>query len=238
MNYYYLTGSSKGIGKALAEHLLETESNYVVGISRTQSIQHERYEHIKLDLSAISEVSSFSFVPLIDADSVTLINNSGIIEPIDLIGKQDSASIHTNYLVNIVAPSILMNLFVAQYQNEPIQKTVLNVSSGAGRHAIASWSTYCATKSAMDMYSQVLHEEQKQQKSPIRVFSVAPGIVDTPMQDMIRAASSDQFSDVERFVSYKKNDQLASPQEVAKQLASIIINANKHTDVLLDVRTI
>ena len=40
MNLIYITGSSSGLGKALAELLLEDKNNHVVGIAQKKTIQH------------------------------------------------------------------------------------------------------------------------------------------------------------------------------------------------------
>jgi len=48
LNYYYITGTSRGIGKAFAEYLLEDPSNYVIGISREKTIEHPNYRHFFL----------------------------------------------------------------------------------------------------------------------------------------------------------------------------------------------
>ena len=53
MNLIYITGSSSGLGKALAELLLEDNNNQVVGVARRKTIQHERYTHYSLDLKEL-----------------------------------------------------------------------------------------------------------------------------------------------------------------------------------------
>ena len=53
------------------------------------------------------------------------------------------------------------------YQNEKLQKIIINVSSGAENPL--KWSTYCASKAALDMFTQVLQAEY-----PDNVFAVAP----------------------------------------------------------------
>ena len=42
---YIITGTGKGLGKALAEVVL-SEGAMVLGISRTKSIEHDNYQHI------------------------------------------------------------------------------------------------------------------------------------------------------------------------------------------------
>jgi benzil reductase ((S)-benzoin forming) len=130
-----------------------------------------------------------------------------------------------------------MNQFVKQFQATEAQKIILNISSGAGRHTIKSWAEYCASKSALDMLSQVMKEEQKTEKFPINVFSVAPGIIDTEMQKKIRSVQEEDFDKLDYFVDLKTNNLLSSPHEVAMKLLKIINEQDLfNKEVLLDVR--
>ena len=86
----YITGSSSGLGKALAELLLEHDYS-VGGISRTASIEHANYQHVYLDLANINQVVDFQF--LVDGKEVLLINNAGIIGDILPIGQTTSTSL-------------------------------------------------------------------------------------------------------------------------------------------------
>ena len=54
----YITGSSSGIGKALAELLLEN-NHKVIGLSRTNTISHVNYKHVFIDLSEPEIVAKF-----------------------------------------------------------------------------------------------------------------------------------------------------------------------------------
>ena len=74
MNYYYISGSSKGLGKAISELLLEDENQAVTGIARSASIEHPRYTHLLLDLSDPAAVKDMNFEPHPDASKIVLIN--------------------------------------------------------------------------------------------------------------------------------------------------------------------
>ena len=63
MDAYYITGTSRGLGKALAEKILMQSGNRVFGVSRTKTITHERYQHYKLDLGNEKAVLKFKFQP-------------------------------------------------------------------------------------------------------------------------------------------------------------------------------
>lgn len=237
MRYFYITGTSRGIGKAVAEKLLNDKDNYVIGISRSKTITHDNYEHITLDLTDINSVKNFQFINIIDAEYLALVNNAATLGEVKHIGERDNSHILSEYTLNLISPSLLMNNFIKAYETFEGEKIIVNISSGAGRHAIESWSTYCASKSGLDMFSEVVKIEQSLKiKNPARVFSVAPGIVDTQMQTEIRQVEKSDFSDVERFIGYKNDNYLSSPSDVATQITDILINPDNYKDVVLDVR--
>ena len=240
MNYYYITGTGKGIGKALALELLKNKNNYVIGLSRNNKIKHKHFEFIKIDLSEFNSTEEFQFIDIHDADKIILINNAGILGNVKHIGNTDNFSIYQTLMVNTISPAILTNNFIKAYQKVDAEKIILNISSGAGRHAIESWGAYCASKAALDMFSQVVSVEQSltTKTNPIKIFSVAPGIIDTQMQDQIRKTNKNDFSMVNTFINYKKEQQLYKPEKAAKLLISLLYNPNKYEDVLLDIRTI
>jgi len=238
MKHYFITGTSRGIGKSIAEVLLEDENNKVTGISRTSSVKHKNYSHIITNLGDLNDTESIFFPSIENADEIVLINNSGVISEILRTGKLKNTSIINDYNVNIVSPSILINNFIKKYQTYTNKRTILNVSSGAAKHSIDAWGVYCASKSALDMFSENVQLEQSflPKEKQIKVYSVAPGVIDTQMQDQIRETSPEDFSNVEKFITLKENNELASPKGTANLLLKIIENRDNYSDVVLDVR--
>lgn len=236
MNYYFITGSSKGLGKSLTELLLEGENNTVYGLARSSSIKHDRYVHTNINLGKLDEVESFQFSSLNDADRVLLINNAGMVGDVKHVGNIDNQKIIDCYNLNLIAPAILTNNFIAAYASLGIEKMVLNISSGAGRSPIDGWNVYCSSKAGMDMFSQVLKEEVKIDNSNIKILSLAPGIIDTDMQVQIREAEQSEFSNIERFIEYKKGGDLMSPDLTAQQILRFIQEDELSTNVICSVR--
>jgi len=238
MNYYFITGVSRGIGKALAEELLKNKTNYVIGLGRTSTIEHKQFEFISIDLRKLELVKSYKFIDIIDAESITLVNNSGMLGDVNHVGKVENQAIIDTFNLNSIAPAILMNSFANSYQDFEGKKLVVNISSGAGRHTIESWSSYCASKSALDMFAAVANEEQQKHYSgnAIKFLSVAPGIIDTKMQDEIRTVDKQRFSKVDTFINYKNENQLVNPVELALQLIELMSNSSQYTNPLLDIR--
>ena len=236
MNYYFITGSSKGLGKSLAELLLQNENNFVFGYARSSSIIHKRYYHKHVDFANLEAVQKIKFPELKDAKKVVLINNAGVVGEIKHVGKLSNQKIMDCYTINLIVPTILTNEFVKTYQKVATEKLVLNISSGAAQSAIDGWSAYCATKAGLDMFSRVLQEESNIDKTNIKVLSIAPGIVDTEMQQQIRNSDTSNFSNLNRFVEYKKNGDLANAEETAKKIIRFIDEPNLAKDVVCSVR--
>lgn len=236
MNYYFVSGSSKGLGKALAELLLKNENNFVFGYSRSSSIIDKGYYHKHLDFSNLETVQKLKFPALKDAEQVVLINNAGVVGEIKHVGNLSSQKIIDCYNVNLVVPSILTNEFVKTYRGTVPKILIINISSGASQSAIDGWSVYCASKAGIDMFSKVLHEESTINNTNIKVLSLAPGIVDTDMQKQIRTTDPSNFSNVNRFVEYKKNGDLASAKETAKKIIHLIAQPNLSQNVVCSVR--
>jgi len=234
--YFFITGSSKGLGRALVNELLKDSHNKVFGLSRTNTIRHQNFTFIKIDLFDTKSLNKFSFPPIENVHQLVLINNAGTIGEIKHVGKKDSSEIFKTFQLNTIAPAILSNQFIKQYQNLKASKSILNISSGAGRHTISSWAEYCASKSALDMYSQVVDEEQAEQKHPFKLFSIAPGIIDTDMQTEIRSADKNDFAQLDYFKNLKHTNSLDKPEDIASLIISILDTSKKGQGVLLDVR--
>jgi benzil reductase ((S)-benzoin forming) len=238
MRQVFITGSSSGIGKAIAELLLEDKNNMVVGISRSNTIsENKNYRHIHFDLSDLEKLNNFEFEQDKEFDSIVLINNSGQVEPVAHIGHDMNSEISKNYSLNLIAPSILTNKFLACFKKSGKNLHIINVSSGAGKYPIDGWSTYNASKAGLDMFSKVLKEELEIDGfSNIHIHSIAPGIVDTKMQEVIRSNKHDDFSNIERFLEYHKNGDLADPYDVAKKYIQVIKTPENFKEVVISVK--
>ena len=231
----YITGTSSGIGEALALKFLN-EGHQVVGLSRKCTIQHSNYSHIKLDLSDLKAVSEFDFRANI-SDDIVLVNNAGIVGPIKPIGHHSAAEIIELNNINVVSPQILVNKFIHKFQRLDQNYQVLNISSGAGKSAIDAWATYCASKAAIDLFSETVPQELKDRNhNNWNIFSIAPGVVDTGMQIAIRSSNPKDFLNHAMFVGLKDNNDLATPKKVADTLFLILNNPDKYPNIVFSVR--
>lgn len=238
MNVYYITGTSRGLGRALAAELLNSNSNRVFGMGRSCTLTHDRYHHYYLDLSDTNSAGEFRFRLPRGTRRAVLINNAGVIAPVAPVGRIGTQTLAAGFAVNLISPAMLMNNFIHHTQRSRAQRMIINISSGAARHTVDSWAVYCAAKAGLDMFSEVLHSEQPihHPKRPVRIFSVAPGVVDTDMQAQIRAVPKKDFTGKGRFMKMKADGMLASPAETARSILRILSRPEKYADICLDVR--
>lgn len=229
MDQYFITGTSSGIGKALAELALD-QGHHVTGISRRRVIEHKNYRHLSYDLSNFDNYHLINFDVNKGSEDVILVNNAGTLGDVKPVGRMDPLAIEKAYQINVVAPSILSNIFISQLGQQ--KKKILNISSGAAKYAVSGWSTYCASKAAIDHFTRVMVEDNP----GLEAWSVAPGIVDTGMQEEIRRHQETDFPDVQRFIDYKKGGELNSPEDVAQTLYGIISGTLKAPDTVFSVR--
>lgn len=250
-NVYIITGTSRGIGEAIARKLL-SEGNVLYCISRNSNprlavearVKGWTFHDLQLDLIQTNEISAlmrsiFRAVHEEDTAQIVLINNAGVINPIREIGanERDEAVIR-NVTVNLTAAMLVTDAFVRETEGWTCPRKVLNMSTGAARRPIAGWSAYCASKAGLEMYAHSLVLEQSTQPNPVKVVSFSPGVVDTEMQQEIRHANPNEFPELNKFVNYKKEGMLLNPEAVATTIIEVIGQDNFGEETLVSIRDI
>lgn len=124
-----ITGTSQGIGKAIAELFL-TKGYEVVGIDRQEaSISHSLYTHY------ICDVRDKERLPSIDGVNI-LINNAGT-------QNEDDIDVNLKALIHITE----------KYGVQKDIKSILNIGS-ASAHTGAEFPEYCASKGGILAYTK------------------------------------------------------------------------------------
>lgn len=235
MHYYFITGTSRGIGAALVNYLATQPNTQVYGYARSYGPTAANYTHTQLNLADSDALASFEFAKLNGASKITLINNAGLIGSIARVGVLDAKAAIDCINVNLTAPLLLCNAFLKAYAAQGVPLTICNISSGAARNPYDAWASYCSTKAGLDMLTQVIAKEQHiLGNTHISCVALAPGIIDTFMQDQIRLTNPTEFSLHQNFVDYYQQGKLESPAVVAEKIVAYLTNAN--LPVIADLR--
>ena len=231
MSTYIIIGVSTGIGLGLAEHFLN-QGHQVIGIGRKSSIQNPNYSFLQLDLGDERAVHDFTFPEA--KENLVFIYNSGILGEVMPISRQSEMNAKNVFQINYLAAVALTQKVLKL----DFLEQIIYISSGAAKRAIPSWSQYCASKGALDMFAETLQLELNTEARDIVVRSVAPGVVDTPMQTLIRETNESDFPSVENFRALHENGELSSPQEVAQKLDKVISKPALFSGVCLSLREV
>lgn len=229
-NLYIITGTGSGIGKALAEELIKNSINDVIGISRKNTIHSSQFRLIEQDLSLIQQVKSIEFPSPEDYNRISLINNAGFLGEITALSRIKLDSIEDIINVNYTSAMILSTLFIQKYQATPCLKSIINISSGASTNPYISWANYCSSKAAIEMLSRCIDLEQQEMTFPIHCFAIAPGVVDTAMQQSIRETDEENFAMRPKFEALYTENKLYNPSDVARKLIEVTENPTQYTE--------
>ena len=124
-----ITGTSQGIGQAIAQRFLQS-GHTVVGIDRQEkSIEHENYTHCVCDVRDKEKLPEIKDVEI-------LINNAGT-------QNEDDIDINLKALIYVTE----------RYGVQPKIKSVLNIGSASG-HTGAEFPEYCASKGGVLAYTK------------------------------------------------------------------------------------
>jgi benzil reductase ((S)-benzoin forming) len=231
MNLYIVTGTRRGLGAALAKRLAADKGNELITLSRPEVDFADSVSVARAFDGIEARIKGRRY------DKAVLINNAGIVEPVAPLDRADPADIERNLVVNLVAPMVLMRRFIAATEHVKLRR-VINISSGAGRRPISGWSAYCAAKAGLDMATRVVALEAQGRGMALEAVSLAPGVIDTGMQDTVRAASVEDFADVERFRQMKAEGQLRPADDVAEDILRAEREGRLKGDAVLDLRTL
>lgn len=236
MKQAFITGTSRGLGKAMAEYLLNDDW-MVVGIGRSHSIEHKNYKALLADLSQAGVAEKIELEIDLNADEHLLVNNAAEAGEIGYFGDVSNIQFQRGYQLNLISPAILMNRFIQLTNNLLSLRKILNISSGASINPYDGWGMYCSSKAGLDALSMVFIDELDQRNDyRTHVYSIAPGVVDTDMQKVIRDASKKEFSQVDRFIAMHKKHHLTSAKIAARKVLSYVVSEPSPRSGRVDVR--
>lgn len=180
-----VTGASKGIGAAIAQHLARAGAAVVVNYASSreaaervvQGIADEggRAIAVQADISRADEIERLVAAGIKAFGRLDiLVNNAGIYE---FAALEDISEEHFHRQFNLNVLGLLLTTRAAVAQFGPAGGSVINISSVVSRLTPPNSAVYAATKAAVDAITSSLAKELAGRK--IRVNSVNPGLIET-----------------------------------------------------------
>ncbi|MBA4192980.1 MAG: short-chain dehydrogenase [Comamonadaceae bacterium] len=253
MHITVLTGASRGLGLAMAQQLLAPD-RLLLCLSRST------HPELQAQADALGAPLLQWSADLVDGEAVaarlaqwldeqnqaevgsaTLINNAGVIPAVAPLEAVPPTQVAHALRVGLEAPLLLTGAFLGATSRWVEQgwrgpRRVLNISSGLGRHPMASQAPYCAAKAGLDHFTRCAALDQAQQPHGAKLVSLAPGVIDTDMQVQLRGAETSAFPDRERFVELLRSGVLTSPQQAAARVLAWLDRPDFGRQPVADVR--
>ena len=242
---FLVTGASKGLGRSIALAIAKSGAT-VIALARSSSELKEIEAKLKTisgdsvavscDLSKSTDISKASDFILSNFDHLSgIVHNAGIINPIGNMLDTSRDDWELTLKVNLLGVQDLTRSLDDAIGGEKHTR-VTTISSGAAQRSLHGWSAYCVSKAGLDMWTNCMAEEGNSEN--ISALAIAPGIVDTAMQEEIRSAEESSFPLLQNFKDYYVNGELSKPDDVATKLLPYCLGKLGSNGDRLDVRNL
>ncbi len=228
-----ITGASRGLGAGLARHFAAQGMRLAL-CSRSKPILEDGDDVLAMRLDVTDEKAfehfgrrASDFLGHIDL----WINNAGVLEPIAPLRDVSADDFRKHIDINLFGVFLGSRIYARHVRAADKGGVLINISSGAAVKGYAGWSTYCAGKGGVDRLTESVQLEEAD--AGLRAHAVAPGIIDTDMQAMIRDCSADQFPMVQKFLDFKKDDAFNTTEFVAGHMLDIAFGDSAPAEVVI-----
>ena len=188
-----ITGASAGIGEACAYMFGEKGANLVLVARRKEKLESVGAEILRMfpTVTVTCETCDISDPREIDALAQKLgntcidilVNNAGLALGTESGDRVPISDIQTMFNTNVTGLMNLTNKITPQMRSRN-SGDIVNIGSVAGSDHYAGGAIYCATKSAIDAYTDCLRMDLVD--TNIRVIGVNPGIVSGTEFSLVR----------------------------------------------------
>jgi uncharacterized oxidoreductase len=200
-NTIFITGSTSGIGRNLAEALHKRGNQVIVSGRRKTHLaevikSNPGIQSIELNIEDPKSIAAAAKKLIAEYPKLNvLINNAGIMRADDASAAIDEITLLSTVTTNLLGPIRMTSALIEHLKKQPAS-TVINVSSGLAFVPLASSAVYSATKAALHSYTQSMRYKLK--GSSVSVLELAPPWVQTDLlnsKDEPRAMPLPQFID-------------------------------------------
>lgn len=183
-----VTGTSRGIGKCIAEEMAKSGASVYANARKEGSLEewtvrlNQEYgtniNPLYFDLTDVERMRQEIFKVWQTVKNIDILVNNAGVEYNESIGMLKKEHIAEMFAVNIVAVIELTQL-IAKFMMRNKKGSIINIASVVGRYGSGGQSVYSATKGAVISFTKSSAKELGKYK--IRVNAIAPGLNDTEM---------------------------------------------------------
>lgn len=197
-----ITGASRGIGEATAREFADLGANVMLAARSETDIKAiaddinangGKAAAFACDVSDLAQVKAMIAACIATFGALdVLINNAGVLEPIEHLDGSDPAAWAKVIDININGVYYGMREALPHMKNGG---TIITIGSGAGTSALEGWSAYCTSKAAVHHLNKCLDNEER--GNGIRALVLSPGTVATEMQRTIKDSGVNPVSQID-----------------------------------------
>jgi D-sorbitol dehydrogenase (acceptor) len=205
-----VTGGARGIGAAIAERFAGEGARVVIAdilgpeAGATARALGRDAIAVTLDVTRRSSIDAMVAQVVAAAGRIDiLVNNAAIFDMAPLLEITEE-SYDRQFAINVKGLLFTLQAVAAQMVKQGQGGKIVNFSSQAGRRGEALVAVYCATKAAVISLTQSAGLALIKHK--INVNAIAPGVIDTPMWDLVDA----QFARYENLPLGEKKRQVGA----------------------------
>jgi len=186
-----VTGATSGIGREIVRDLARTHVVYAVGRDPERLAEFGGFDYensivpVRADINDPEAMASL--VAELDRLDV-LVHSAGVVGQAH-VAETPREEWMRQLTTNVVAPAELTRLTLPLLRVS--KGTVIFIGSGAGTRASANLGAYAATKHALRALADSLRLEES--TAGVRVSTIAPGQVDTPMQEQMQEQLGNEY---------------------------------------------
>jgi len=201
-----ITGGSRGIGFALAKHFLSFDNTVIITGRSADNLKHasDQLPNVMTEVADMTRLEDLQRLYQKHPDVTVLVNNAGVQFNYGMLNSHEQFDrIQQEIDINFTGLVQLTALYLPSFTQKP-ESAVVNLSSGLGFVPKQSAPVYCATKSAVHMFTRTLRWQLEDTNT--KVFEVIPSLVDTEMTTGRGEGKISPEALVEEFwVGYTKN---------------------------------
>lgn len=232
-----ITGNSTGLGLAFTKNMLKKGDKVYSFSRRGCDFAHARLHDMRINLADIDSIKPALTKLLEGVKSLDLVVlNAGILGEIEPMQRVTMSALKQLMDINVWSNKLILDFL---YEREIEVKQVVAISSGAAVNGNKGWGAYSLSKAALNMLVKLYAAEHAQ----THFIALAPGLVDTQMQDHLcnpERVDESQFPSVKKLRAARGTQAMPIPAVAAENMIRVFprLKSDVESGTFIDMRSL